>query len=136
MQAFPVPRSVSGQFVRVSIQTWRDFGRGSTPFDAEWRAHGVFFAGAGVGGCGEEVGSVGMREGVRAMFERDGGRGAGAGQGEGGSSSEREGEGNALEQLAYSWVLDRQKQELKEQEDEWRAIWKYIERRAVQEARG
>ncbi|KAJ4379695.1 hypothetical protein N0V86_004877 [Didymella sp. IMI 355093] len=46
---------------------------------------------------------------------------------DGTGTAERE---NEWEKLAYSWQLDKKREEEKDQEKEWRAIWKYIERRA------
>ncbi|KAH6614164.1 hypothetical protein C7974DRAFT_444158 [Boeremia exigua] len=94
--------------VRVVVSVWRDLGQGEGPFEGGWRAHGGWIAGV-------EGGKGGVVEGsVRAAFE-------GAGEGEGGD--EEVGEG-VWERLAYSWQLERRREEAREREVEWRAIWR------------
>ncbi|KAF3003516.1 hypothetical protein E8E13_005237 [Curvularia kusanoi] len=117
VSAFEVPRSVAGEFVRLTVQTWRDLGDGGSPFERRWRAHGAFVLGcdemyAQGPGTGREKG------GIKEVFE-----GCGGGCGD-------EVEGNEWEKLAYSWQLEKEKGEERRQEKEWRAIWNYVERRA------
>ncbi len=143
VSAYPVPRSVAGKFLRVNIQTWRDLGRGGSPFDAEWRAHGIFFPGVrGRHACARTDTKEGERQSVRMLFESL--EPLSAAQCVGQIEHEHEHAyseastttttttttANPWDTLAYSWVLDRQKQDLRVHEVEWRAIWKYIERRA------
>lgn len=111
--ALQIPRSVAGDFVRLNVQTWRDLGMGKSPFDLHWRAHGMYMIGAGDFGVREEV----RREkgSVREAFE--------------GEMEQEQGDGE-WEKLAYSWQCDKKREEERDQEKEWRAIWKYIERRA------
>ena len=130
VSAYAVPRSVAGECVRVNVQTWRDLGRGTSPFDTAWRAHGAWIAGTEEICVKEEV----QREkgSVRDAFEDsswdlDRGVDAEGEQAECGVGSEWQG-------LAYSWQVDKKKEEERDQEMEWRAIWRYIERRAGVEA--
>jgi hypothetical protein len=116
--------------VRVNVQTWRDLGRGTGPFDTAWRAHGPWIVGSEESCVKEEV----HREkgSVRDAFEAsswglDRGVNAEGKQAECGVESEWDG-------LAYSWQLDKKREEERDQEMEWRAVWKYIERRASVEA--
>ena len=121
--AFPIPRSVAGEFVRLNIQTWRDLGTGKTPFDTVWRAHGPYVA--GTESCVREE-TKREKGGIRELFE---GLGSGTGD-EIDADAVEEGLGREWEALAYSWLLEKKRQEDKETEMECRAIWKYIERRA------
>jgi hypothetical protein len=122
--AFQIPRSVAGEFVRLNVKTWRDLGAGKSPFETQWRAHGPYIIGAGEYGVREKMGRE--KGSVREAFD---GSLFGLSKDEAGRA---EGE-NEWEELAYSWQLDKKREEEKDQEKEWRAIWKYIERRAGME---
>ena len=37
------------------------------------------------------------------------------------------------EELHYSWQLEKERNEERRREQEWRAVWKYVERRAEAE---
>lgn len=133
VSAYAVPRSAAGEFVRVDVRTWRDLGDGRSPFESGWRGHGVWIAGAEGTGCGKGEGrEVG---GVREVFEQDEslGRDGWRGGDDGGESEE---EGTEWEKLAWSWQVEKMRGEEREREKEWRAIWRYIERRAGGEIGG
>jgi hypothetical protein len=116
-----IPRSIAGEFVRLNIQTWRLLGEAKSPFDTTWRAHGPFLSGTEESCVREEV----DREagGIRLAFEDPGSLDSGRDRDEACSSPE-------WEQLAYSWQLEKKQQQEEDQESEWRAIWRYVERRA------
>ncbi|KAF9694603.1 hypothetical protein EKO04_007337 [Ascochyta lentis] len=114
-----IPRSIAGDFVRLNMQTWRALGPGTSPFDADWRAHGVYIPGAEEACAREEARRV--TGGVRELF---------AGSQERDDVVDGEGVGGAWEKLAYSWQQEKLKEEQRDQEREWRAIWRYVERRA------
>ncbi|KAF2631248.1 hypothetical protein BU25DRAFT_418854 [Macroventuria anomochaeta] len=114
--AFPIPRSVAGEFVRLNIQTWRDLGTGKTPFDTAWRAHGPYIHGTEESCVREEVRRE--RGSIREAFE-----GSHSGKGEGRDEGVERGS-DEWEKLAYSWQLDKRRGEEKDQEKEWRAIWR------------
>jgi hypothetical protein len=118
---FQIPRSVAGEFVRLNVQTWRDLGIGKSPFEHQWRAHGPYIVGAGEYGVRAEMNRE--KSSVREAFE---GSRFGIREDETGTAEC----GNEWEKLAYSWQLDKKREEERDQEKEWRAIWKYIERRA------
>ncbi|KAJ4985862.1 hypothetical protein SVAN01_08660 [Stagonosporopsis vannaccii] len=127
VSSYAIPRSVVGEFVRVSIQTWRDLGNGRGPFEKEWRAHGAYIPGTEESCVREE--RARERGSVRSAFE-------GGLEDAWGGDAEANAEigGSEWERLAYSWQVDKQRAEQRDQEMEWRAIWKYIERRAGVEA--
>ena len=118
--AFHVPRSVAGEFVRLNVQTWRDLGNGKSPFDTQWRAHGPYIVGAGEYGVREEMGRE--KGSVREGFEE-------VRFAEGGDRSMCQWD-SEWEKMAYSWQLSKKREDERDQEKEWRAIWRYIERRA------
>lgn len=124
-----IPRSAAGEFVRVSVQTWRDLGDGKGPFEKEWRAHGEYMTGHEESCVHAE--KERERGSIRELFE-DGEQGVAFGRVEeaGWTSPDVQSWGG----MQYSWQLDGQRREQREQETEWRAIWKYIERRAGVEA--
>jgi hypothetical protein len=120
INAFSVPRSVKGEFVRLNVQSWRDLGSGESPFERMWRAHGPNVLGceemyAEGMGCGREKGSI------KEVFE-----GLSSREDDGVEGEERGG----WEELQYSWQLEREREEERRREQEWRAVWKYVERRA------
>lgn len=112
--AFPLPRSIAGEFVRLDVRVWRDLGAGLTPFDGAWRAHGVFLAGAEDAWARGDVEAQRERGAVRDAFERA--------EGEGGFA-----ECGARGQRVECGAEARKKGD---EEREWRAVWRYIERRA------
>ena len=120
INAFSVPRSVKGEFVRLNVQSWRDLGSGESPFERVWRAHGP-----NVLGC-EEMYAEGMGSGrekgvIKEVFE-----GLDPSEDAGNDGEERGG----WEELQYSWQLEKERNEERRREQEWRAVWKYVERRA------
>jgi len=118
-----IPRSIAGEFVRVTIQAWRDLGDGRGPFEKDWRAHGAHIAGTEESCVREE--RARERGSVRSAFE-----GEAEGEQEGLADGDSGAVANGWDKLAYSWQVDKQRAEERDQEMEWRAIWKYIERRA------
>lgn len=120
VNAFAIPRSVAGDFVRLNVQTWRDLGNGKSPFDTQWRAHGPYIVGGGEYGVREEMGRE--KGSVREAFEE-----VRFGEMEDESMCQWDSE---WEKMAYSWQLDKKRDQERDQEKEWRAIWRYIERRA------
>lgn len=66
----------TGGQVRLVVQSWRDLGRGRSPFERAWRGHGV--AAEGLGGSEGQMGFLGLGVlggrvgGVREMFEHAG----------------------------------------------------------------
>lgn len=69
------------------------------------------------------------------MFE-DEQLGRGSEDGDGDGDDDERGEGDRWQKLMWSWQLEKKRGEEKDQEKEWRAIWKYIERRAGGEVGG
>ena len=127
VSAYTVPRSVAGEFVRVNVRIWRDLGSGASPFESGWRAHGPYIPGTEDSCVREEMRRE--RGSVRDAFEDSAWVGEERGErGMCGVESE-------WEMLAYSWQIEKKREDERDQEREWRAIWKYIERRAGVEAR-
>ena len=118
--AFPLPRSVMGDYVSLNIQVWHDLGTGQSPFDTTWRSHGPFLAGTEESCVREEA----RREkgSVKRSFEDV--------QWGDSYNEQAESMSSHWEALAYSWQVDRRREEEHDQEREWRAIWQYVERRA------
>ncbi|KZM23905.1 uncharacterized protein EKO05_0009291 [Ascochyta rabiei] len=119
VSAHAIPRSAAGEFTRLTIQTWRMLGGGSSPFEVQWRAHGLYIPGSEES-CAREEASM-APGGVREAFE---------GPSCGDAVSAGEGGRDAWDTLAHSWQVDKHRAEQRDQEAEWRAIWTYIERRA------
>jgi hypothetical protein len=69
----------------------------------------------------EGMGSGREKGGVKEVFE-----GLSFSEDDGGDGEERGG----WEELQYSWQLEREREEERRREQEWRAVWKYVERRA------
>ena len=65
----------TGGQVRLVVQSWRDLGKGRSPFERAWRSHGVAAEGAGVMGEAGQMGLMGLGMnggqvgGVRDLFE-------------------------------------------------------------------
>ena len=74
----------SGGYVQLRIRTWRDLGRGESPFEGAWRAH--------CEGKGRGEGCVGEDGEIRRAFERgEVEAGTGAGEGESGAHGDDDG---------------------------------------------
>jgi hypothetical protein len=114
--AFGVPRCGVGEFVRLDIRVWRDLGTGRSPFEGLWRAQGVFLRGAEEGyGCGK---GVDESEGVRALFEDES------------RDIDVSATGDEEEEGQWSWLVEKNREEERNCEREWRAIYRFLDRRA------